>query len=156
VTRLLGLLLGAAALVAAPASALEDLTGVYVGTLDCAWTNDEESTRGTFGAELHVDDDGAGNAHLYSVNSGFAFRASVVSPSATPTRGRVGGPACNLLASTGGYVVHATAETKAGKASLRGEFILLRVGASEHLVQVCRFVLRRSPTPLPEPIPGCP
>jgi hypothetical protein len=63
-----------------------------------------------------------------------------------------------MSSTAGGYLLAASVKAKAGsgKASLRGEAVATIVGASLHVVQVCRFSLKRTSTKLPFPIPACP
>jgi hypothetical protein len=156
--RFCTLLLAAAALAANPAAALDDLTGQYSGRFSCETTTPSENAKDTFDSTLYLDDAGAGNAFAYINNTLLYFRLAVVSAPEKPDQGRVGGPDCNVSPSNGGSFVQAVVKSKSGsdKASLKGEFVTTRVGGSPHVVQVCRFNLKRETTTLPTPIPNCP
>jgi hypothetical protein len=148
----------AAAFSASSAGALDDLTGQYSGKLTCDATSNFENLRSSFETTLYLDDGGAGTAYAYINNTGLFFRTSVVSAPEKPDQGRVGGPDCNVSPANGGSFIQAVVKSKAGsdKASLKGEFVTLGVGASPRIVQVCRFNLKRTTTALLSPIPGCP
>lgn len=156
--RSFSLLLAAAALAAGPAAALDDLTGQYSGKFSCETTTPSANSKDTFDSTLYLDDAGAGNAFAYINNTGLVFRLAVVSTPEKPDEGRVGGPDCNVSPSNGGSLVQAVVKAKSGsdKGSLKGEFITTRVGGSPHVVQVCRFNLKRETTTLAEPITDCP
>ena len=145
--------LAALALASGPAHALDDLTGTYEGSLSCESTNTVTTERVTQDATLYLDDANDGNAFAYLNNSGLTFRLGVLSPS-SPDAGALGGPSCSISPDTGGYVLQASVKAKAGseKASLRGELIATNVGASSHLVQVCRLSLKRTSTKISFPI----
>jgi hypothetical protein len=134
----------AALLDASPALALADLTGTYRGSLTCQSTTDVESARNKSDATLFVDDNGGGNVFLYLNNSLQVFRAAVVAPGGAD-QGQLGGPACAISPATGGWTIRAAVKAKAGStsASMKGEFVILGVGASSHHVQVCRFSVQR-------------
>ena len=148
----------AALLAASPAGALDDLTGLYSGKFTCEATTDSESSSTSVENTLYLDDAGGGNAFAYINDTLLYFRASVVSAPEKPDEGRVGGPDCNVSPSDGGSFIQAVVKAKSGsdKASLKGEFITTRVGGSPHVVQVCRFNLKRTTTTLPAPITNCP
>ena len=150
-------LLAAAALAAAPAAALDDLTGFWEGTVVCDRTDDTGSSRTSSPASIQLDDDGAGNAFGYFNNLG-VFRFTIVSGADEPQRGRIGGPSCAFSEQTGGSLAHALVKLKPGseKGSMKGELLTLGLGASPHIVQLCKLKLKRTSLTIPTPIPSCP
>jgi hypothetical protein len=142
---------------AGPATALDDVTGVYSGTIACESTDGSgESRTPSEATSLYVDDAGSDTAYAYLNNSGYTFRLAVVAgPGAA--QGRMAGPGCTMTSVAGGPLLQLEIKAKPGsdKASLRGEFIALNVGANAHYVTVCRLSLRRTLTTLPGPI-ACP
>jgi hypothetical protein len=148
----------AIALSASPAGALDDLTGQYSGKLTCDATSNFENLHSSIETTLFLDDGGAGTAYVYINNSGLFFKTSVVSTPDKPDKGRVGGGDCDVSPANGGSFIQAVVKSKAGsdQASLKGEFVTLGVGASPHIVQVCRFNLKRTTTTLALPITSCP
>lgn len=80
-------LLGTAALAATPAAALDDLTGDWVGTVVCDFTDAAGSTQTTSPASLHIDDDVAGGNPFAYFNNVGVFRLTIVSGPDAPQKG---------------------------------------------------------------------
>lgn len=142
---------------AGPAAALDDVTGVYSGTIACESTDGSGETRTPSQAtSLYVDDAGSETAYAYLNNSGYTFRLAAVGGPGS-AQGRLAGPGCTMTSVAGGPLLHFEIKAKPGsdKASLRGELVVLNVGANTHYVTVCRLSLRRTTTTLPAPI-ACP
>jgi hypothetical protein len=63
---------------AGPATALDDVTGVYSGTIACESTDGSgESRTPSEATSLYVDDAGSETAYAYLNNSGYTFRLAV-------------------------------------------------------------------------------
>jgi hypothetical protein len=137
-------LLACAVLGAAPAAAIGDLTGTYEGSMSCESTTDLESSRTKLPAGFYVDDNGGGNVFIYVNNTLQTFRTAVVAPGGAD-QGQLGGPACAMSPTTGGWTLRAAVKAKPGStnASMKGEIAIFGVGASAHSVQVCRFSVQR-------------
>lgn len=150
-------LLLAALLGAAPAAALDDVTGVYRGTTSCERTDDQGDSRTSLDVTLLVDDAGSNSAYAYLNNSGYFFRLAAVGE-AGGASGRLAGAGCSSSAVSGGPLLQLEVKLKPGssRGSLKGELIIFNVGANAHYVEVCRLTLRRTETTLAQPIPGCP
>jgi len=147
----------AALLCACPARALDDVTGVYSGTIACESTDGSGDSRtASEDTSLYVDDAGSETAYAYLNNSGYTFRLAAVGGPGS-AQGRMAGPGCTMTSVAGGPLLQLEIKAKPGseKASLRGELIVLDVGANAHYVTVCRLSLRRTTTTLPGPI-ACP
>lgn len=149
-------LLACAALDAAPAAAIGNLTGSYSGSMSCESTTDVESSRSKLPAGFYVDDNGGGNVFIYVNNTLQTFRTAVVAPGGAD-QGQLGGPACAIAPATGGWTIRAAVKAKPGStsASMKGELAIFGVGASPHSVQLCRFSVRRVSTDDPN-LTACP
>src|SRR5262245_57432363 len=147
-----------ATLAASPALALNDLDGIYTGKFACQGATDFATLDSTVEGALYVDEGQNNIVSVHFPNAGLYFRTTVVSAPDEDSFGRLGGPDCDVTPTVGGHFLQAEVKAKPGsdKASLKGEFVTLRVGGSaDHLVEVCRFNLKRT-NPLPQSIPLCP
>ena len=142
-------------LLAAPAAAIDSLSGVWEGKFTCGSTTATYTTKGSkTAATLFVEDLGGGtgrarfnNATVYPIPIG------IVSGADAPISARIAGVMCGFTPDGGGAVLQGLAKVKSGseKGTLTGELIHYGVGS----VGICRFKVKRT-GPLEAPIGVCP
>jgi hypothetical protein len=146
-------------LVAAPAGAIDSLSGVWEGKFTCDSTSPTDtSVRQKADATLYVEDLGNGSGRARFNNATILpVPITVVSGADAPTSGRIAGVMCGFSADTGGALIQGLAKVKAGseKGAMTGELIQFGGGVAPHAVSVCRFKVKRV-GPLETPIGDCP
>ena len=156
-TRKLVLSLGLALLAAAPAAAVENLTGTWYGRWKCTGIPDVRPAKPAVpsGVEMTVIDDGAGVV----LNLGFYIYGYVVPHASKPSTGIFTGTSCGNINTDGvGHMAHFEVKTKPGdvKATMRGE--LLSMHRELGHARRCKFTATRVDLDvIPATIPGpCP
>jgi hypothetical protein len=149
----------ATALIAAPASAIDSLSGIWRGKFTCGSTSPTGTSPSTKAdATISVEDLGGGSGRIRINNLLIVpITVTIVSGTDKPEQGRVAGVNCGFDADTGGTLIQSLAKVKAGsdKGAMTGEVITFGGGVAPHAVTVCRFKVKRA-EPLAAPIGDCP
>jgi hypothetical protein len=154
----IGTIAAAAVLAAAPASAIDLLTGTYTGKMSCKGQSGIEATKSKSDITIDVVE---GMGVLLQVKQGPILLAEVVEAlvlesMAKPDRAKLGGLSCLLEAGQlSGIAFQADAVIKEGseKGTLKGSLIRYESGAS--IVDVCTFSAKRTSTAAPV-LAACP
>lgn len=140
---------------AAPAAAIDSLSGVWEGKFTCESTTATTTSKGWKSpATLFIEDlgGGAGRARFNNATV-FPVPIGIVSGADAPTSARIAGVMCGFTPDGGGAILQGLAKVKSGseKGTLSGELIQYGVGS----VSVCRFKVKRT-EPLGTPVGNCP
>jgi hypothetical protein len=145
------------ALAAAPASAIDPLTGTYEGKFSCKGSNAGTPTKAKGDATVLVSD---GENVLMRVSEngtpvGGDFILLHIEETVKQDRSKVAGADCGLLNVGRGVALEADAVIKSGseKGTLKG--IYIRMGEKPSRIDVCTFTVKRTATTDPE-VAGCP
>jgi hypothetical protein len=142
-------------LLAAPAAAIDSLSGVWEGKFTCETTTAASTTKGAKApATLFIEDLGGGTGRARFNNATvLPVPIGIVSGADAPTSGRIAGVMCGFTPDGGGAVLQGLAKVKSGsdKGTLTGELIQYGVGS----VGICRFKVKRA-GPLKTPVGVCP
>jgi hypothetical protein len=142
-------------LLAAPAAAIDSLSGVWEGKFTCESTTATTTSKGgKTAATLFIEDLGGGTGRARFNNATvFPVPIGIVSGADVPTSARIVGVMCGFTPDGGGSVLQGLAKVKSGsdKGTLSGE--LITYGPSS--VGICRFKVKRT-GPLANPVGVCP
>jgi hypothetical protein len=139
---------------AAPAAAVESLTGTWEGTLKCRALNGASVLKSKVPVTLEIVDSGPGGFQAQLVSTDLIFVGFVVPESATSDKGAASGLTCGLsYDDLDGATLQANVKTKAGseKASMKGR--VTRMGAVQGLTSDCTLTAKRTSATEPDLIP---
>jgi hypothetical protein len=140
---ILATLLGSA-LSAAPASAVESLTGTWEGTLKCQTLDSGNVTKSKVDQTVVIQDGGVKGIGLNLVSTKGTFFGFVVADGKKAENGQLSAASCafNAPALAGG-VLQADLKTKSGdvKASLKGDLLLM--DEDNGIIESCSISVKR-------------
>jgi hypothetical protein len=125
--RKLVLSLGIVALAAAPAAAVESLTGTWEGTLKCTGTDSGTPVKTKTAVTINVQDGDGVALSIVGPGAPGIFYGFVVADTAKPLTGILTGATCGVVEEGAGGVMHVDVKTKTGdlKASMKGDILLM-------------------------------
>jgi hypothetical protein len=140
VCALLGLL------AAAPAGAIESVSGSYEGKLICKGVAAGDFVKEKTDVEIGIADDGAGNLIL-SVSGIGIFEGFVLGSMRKPETGTLSGVSCTLgIVDLAGAAFHAEVKVKAGSAKASFKATLTRMDLGEGRSALCTLKAKRVST----------
>jgi hypothetical protein len=142
-------------LAAAPAAAVESLTGTWEGTLKCQTTDSGIRTKTKVDQTVAIEDLGVDGVTMQLVSTEGVFNGFVVADEKKAENGVLSAVSCNFSDQTfAGGVLNVEVKTKTGdpKASLKGDLILMN--DEEDVARTCQLSVKRVSQTAPK-ILGC-
>jgi hypothetical protein len=144
--------LGIVALAAAPAAAVESLTGTWEGTLKCTGTDSGAPVKTKTDVTINVQDGDGVGLNIVGDGAPGIFFGFVVADTAKPLTGILTGATCGVVENGEGGVMHLAVKTKAGdvKASMKGDILLLDQEGGD--AKACTLTAKRVNETPPAPL----
>jgi hypothetical protein len=133
-----------AALSAAPALAVESLTGNWEGSLKCQTLDSGTTTKPKFDQTVVISDGGVDGIRVHLVSTKGIFEGFVVADGKKPANGQISVVSCDFSGTNlVGGVLQADVKTKAGdvKASLKGDLLLM--DETNGIIESCSLSVKR-------------
>jgi hypothetical protein len=137
-------------LAAAPARAVENLTGTWEGTMKCAGIDNGAPAKRKQAVTIEILDDGAEGVLLEIVPLAQRFIGFVVAASPKPEVGIVSAASCNFdIPGYRGDMIQGGVKTKPGSDKASVKLILLTMDEEVNAALVCKVSAKRTATAAP-------